>query len=174
MYQDVQIPIPASFPGLTRKTINGTTYIYYNWGRAAVPGKTYTAPKNTCVGKLVPGTEDLMFPNESYAKFFPNGFVEDNRRAEAEAARDAARKEAAEKARQLTEEAKAKAEEREQDRLALLRMMELCRSLYRSVCVSEQEIRNLKQRVRNLGQRVPSDFPVLSDHLPEVPASWLE
>ena len=174
MYSDVQIQIPESFPGLTRKTINGTTYIYFNWGRSAVPGKAYTAPKNSCVGKLVPGTEDRMFPNESYAKFFPNGFVEDNRRAEMEAAREAARKEAAEKARQLTAEAKEKAEARDQDRLALLRLMELCRSLYRNVCVSEQEIRNLKQRIRNLGQRVPSDFPVLSDNLPEVPASWLE
>lgn len=71
MYLDCMIKIPDSNGKITKKTIKGTTYIYYEYARVYLKDKKYNTPKRTCVGKQVPGQPALMLPNDKFLKIFP-------------------------------------------------------------------------------------------------------
>ncbi len=161
MYFDTEVDIPLWMSGISRKTIGGTQYIYYTYGREQVPGRSYTAPRNACIGKAVPGNPDRMLPNERFSVYFPQGFPS-SQGDEVEQTVRAAVTAAQEKARQRTS-----------DRLVLLRLMDLCSDLYRSIRESERELGMLRQQIRNLGVPLPEDFPLVEDDLPEIPSSWL-
>ena len=72
MYLNFKVEIPASEGGISRKTIKGTTYIYYEHGRKYYSDKGYTVPQCTSIGKLCEDEPGVMIPNGNYLKFFPD------------------------------------------------------------------------------------------------------
>jgi hypothetical protein len=72
MFLNDKVKIPESEPGISRKKIRGTTYIYYTYSREYDADKKYTIPKNTSIGKRVDGEEDFMYPNANFLKYFPH------------------------------------------------------------------------------------------------------
>ena len=71
MYLDCQVRIPETDGKITKKTIRGTVYIYYEYARVYLKDKKYNTPKRICVGKQVPGQPLLMLPNDKFLKTFP-------------------------------------------------------------------------------------------------------
>lgn len=71
MYLDFQVKIPTESAGITRKKIEGTTYIYYAYEHNYNTKKGYTVPKNTTIGKCTEDDSELMYPNTNFLKFFP-------------------------------------------------------------------------------------------------------
>lgn len=71
MYLDCQVRIPEADGKISKKTIKGTTYIYYEYARVYLKDKKYNTPKRICVGKQVPGQPALMLPNDKFLKTFP-------------------------------------------------------------------------------------------------------
>lgn len=71
MYADVSVKIPVEKGRITRKTIRGTTYIYYQIDRVYDPKKKYSVPKSTPIGKCCDNDTSMMFPNEKYVLYFP-------------------------------------------------------------------------------------------------------
>lgn len=60
------VKIPSDKGKITRKTIKGTTYIYYQLSRSYDADKKYSVPKSTSVGKQCEDNPDRMYPNEKY------------------------------------------------------------------------------------------------------------
>lgn len=75
MYLDCKVEIPKADGKITKKTIKGTTYIYYEYARVYVKEKKYNTPKRTCIGKQVPGQPLLMIPNDRFLKIFPQAIL---------------------------------------------------------------------------------------------------
>ena len=71
MYLDFTVKIPDSGKGITRKTIKGSTYIYYTYQRSYDAERKFTVPKSTSIGKCSEDNPDMMYPNANYIKFFP-------------------------------------------------------------------------------------------------------
>ena len=71
MYLECTVKIPEADGKITKKTIKGTMYIYYEYARVYSKEKKYNTPKRTCVGKQVPGQPLLMLPNDKFLKIFP-------------------------------------------------------------------------------------------------------
>ena len=71
MYLDCTIKIPDSNGKITKKTIKGTTYIYYEYARIYLKDKKYNTPRRICIGKQIPGQPALMLPNDKFLKIFP-------------------------------------------------------------------------------------------------------
>ena len=51
MYLNYTVNVPAGEKGITRKTIKGTTYIYYETGRTYDKEKKHTVPQTTTMGR---------------------------------------------------------------------------------------------------------------------------
>lgn len=72
MYADTTVKIPSDKGKITRKTIKGTTYIYYQISRSYDVNKKYSVPKSTPVGKQCKDNPDRMYPNEKYLLYCPD------------------------------------------------------------------------------------------------------
>ena len=72
MYFKYLVKVPDSDAAVTRKRINGITYVYYAYGRTYDPAKKYSVPKNTTIGKCLALDPSMMYPNANYLRFFPN------------------------------------------------------------------------------------------------------
>ena len=72
MYLDFTVKIPEVEKGITRKTIKGSTYIYYTFDRSYDPKRKITVPKSTSIGKCSEDDPDMMYPNANFLKFFPD------------------------------------------------------------------------------------------------------
>lgn len=77
MYADVRVKIPDEKGKITKKTIKGTTYIYYQLDRIYNPDKKYSIPKSTPIGKLCEDDLTMMIPNEKYLTYFPEAELPD-------------------------------------------------------------------------------------------------
>ena len=72
MYLGFRIDMPPIGNGISKKTIKGTTYIYYEYdARKYNPDKKYTTPRTTTIGKVCRDDPSKMEPNGNYLKFFP-------------------------------------------------------------------------------------------------------
>ena len=71
MYLNCKVKIPESEGKISPKTINGTTYLYYEYARVYNKKKKYTEPKRTCIGKRDSENTEFMYPNEKFLKFYP-------------------------------------------------------------------------------------------------------
>ena len=69
--------IPDLQTGITRKTIKGTTYVYYTYGRTYISEKKYSQGKDTSIGKVDPGDDTMMYPNANFIRFFPDSVPEE-------------------------------------------------------------------------------------------------
>lgn len=71
MILDMLVDVP-DLPGLiTTRTVRGTTYVYYEYGREYDPERRYTLPKRATIGKIDPKTGRLA-PNENFRKYLPS------------------------------------------------------------------------------------------------------
>ena len=77
MYADVRVKIPDEKGKITRKTIKGTTYIYYQLDRIYNSEKKYSIPKSTPIGKSCEDDPTMMIPNEKYLTYFPEAKLPD-------------------------------------------------------------------------------------------------
>lgn len=66
MYLNQKVKIPSDKNGVSVKKIKGVSYVYYAYDRVYNKEKKYTVPKNTTIGKGVPGEKGMMFPNQNY------------------------------------------------------------------------------------------------------------
>ena len=71
MYQKYTVKIPEIETGITKKTIKGTTYVYYTYGRTYISEKKYSQGKDTSIGKVDPGDDTMMYPNANFLRFLP-------------------------------------------------------------------------------------------------------
>ena len=60
MYLDGTIKIPDSNGKITKKTIKGTTYIYYEYERINMKDKKYNTQRWLCIGTQILGQPALM------------------------------------------------------------------------------------------------------------------
>lgn len=81
MYLDYKVNIPDK-SGITRKSIKGTTYVYYAYDRKYDPEKKHTVPINTTIGKCGPDDPDMMYPNTNFLKYFPEVEMPDEKDVE--------------------------------------------------------------------------------------------
>lgn len=79
MYADFTVRIPQEKGRITRKTIKGTTYIYYTTERNYDPVNRYTKPKATPIGKCCSGAPDMMIPNEKFLLYFPDADIPEDK-----------------------------------------------------------------------------------------------
>ena len=77
MYLNLTVEIPSNEPGISKKKIKGTTYIYYEHGRKYYPDKQYTVPQCTSIGKVCEDDPSMMNLNGNYLKFFPDAELPD-------------------------------------------------------------------------------------------------
>lgn len=80
MYADVRVKIPHEKGKVTRKTIKGTTYIYYQLDRIYDSEKKYSIPKSTPIGKCCEDNPSVMIPNEKYLIYFPEAVLPDEKK----------------------------------------------------------------------------------------------
>ena len=80
MYLDHKVRIPEK-NGVTRKSIKGTTYVYYAYDRKYDPEKKHTVPINTTIGKCEADDPDMMYPNTNFLKYFPEVEMPDEKDA---------------------------------------------------------------------------------------------
>ena len=71
MYLDFKVKTPSHVTGVTTKTINKVTYVYYIYQRSYDSEKKYTKPTATTIGKCIPDEPGMMYPNENFLRFFP-------------------------------------------------------------------------------------------------------
>lgn len=77
MYLNCRVEIPDKQTGISKKTIKGTTYIYYEHGRRYDPVKKYNVPQCTTIGKQSDMDPSMMIPNTNYRKYFPDAELPD-------------------------------------------------------------------------------------------------
>lgn len=75
MYLNCRIEIPKTEGKISIKTINGTPYVYYEYGRVYLKDKKYNTPKRACIGKRDPEHPEFMYPNEKFLRFFPRDLL---------------------------------------------------------------------------------------------------
>lgn len=71
MYLNCRVKMPDAAGKITVKTISGTPYVYYEYGRTYIKDRKYNTPKRTCIGKRDLDQPDFIHPNEKFLKFFP-------------------------------------------------------------------------------------------------------
>ncbi len=86
MYADFKVAIPEEKGKITRKTIKGTTYIYYQLDRVYHADKGYSQPKATTIGKVCEDDQDMMIPNEKYLVYFPDAALPEAKAASSRSA----------------------------------------------------------------------------------------
>lgn len=72
MYGDVKVPVPTDKGRITKKTIKGTTYVYYMTDRVYDSKKKYNVPISTTIGKCCPDDSTMMIPNSKYLLYYPD------------------------------------------------------------------------------------------------------
>ena len=70
MYEKYLVRIPEDTTGVTTKKIKGTEYVYFTYNRQYDPGKHYSIPDSTTIGKCPPDQPGKMFPNANFFRFF--------------------------------------------------------------------------------------------------------
>ena len=78
MYQKYTVKIPEIETGITKKTIRGTTYVYYTYGRTYIAEKKHSQGKDTSIGKVDHGDHTMMYPNANFLRFFPDSLPEED------------------------------------------------------------------------------------------------
>lgn len=71
VYLKNPVPIPQGTKKIVFLKNSGSTYVYYQTGRTYNPGKKYTIPTRTAIGKVCLNDESKMFPNERFFELFP-------------------------------------------------------------------------------------------------------
>lgn len=75
MYADIKVKIPKDKGKVTRKRIQGTTYIYYQIERYYDPEKQYSIPISKPIGKSCEDDPTMMIPNEKYLVYYPDAIL---------------------------------------------------------------------------------------------------
>ncbi|MDI9469566.1 MAG: transposase [Bacillota bacterium] len=75
MYFDVSVPIPEAKGKLVIKKKGAASYVLYEYERSYHKEKGYTIPRRAIIGKVVEADPGRMFPNEQYARYFPDVII---------------------------------------------------------------------------------------------------
>lgn len=67
MYLNCRVKMP-DMTGITIKTIKGTPYVYYEYGRTYLKDRKYNIPNRKCIGKRDPEQPDFIYPNDMRVK----------------------------------------------------------------------------------------------------------
>ncbi|MBE6005380.1 MAG: transposase [Lachnospiraceae bacterium] len=79
MFLKELVPIPKDEKGISKKTIDGITYVYYTYERQYDPKKKYTVGSLTSIGKCESRDCDMMYPNTNYLKYFPDADIHETK-----------------------------------------------------------------------------------------------
>lgn len=79
MYFDHVLEISQNTPKVTKKTIKGITYVYYEYDRIYDKKSRQTKPKRKIIGKTLEVSNDVirMYPNETYYYYFTDAVMPD-------------------------------------------------------------------------------------------------
>ena len=72
MYQKIAISIPDVKGKITYQTQKNIKYVYFERERNYDADRQFNVPKRSCIGKVVPGDNSKMYPNDNFALFFPD------------------------------------------------------------------------------------------------------
>ena len=72
MYYEFLVKIPENTGKISKNKRGNTTYIEYTYGRKYVPEKKYNVPQRTTIGKQSADSPEMMYPNPSFEKYFPD------------------------------------------------------------------------------------------------------
>ena len=77
MYYTHVLEISRKTPKVTKKNINGTNYVYYEYARDYDKKSQQSKPKRRIIGKAIEVTDELirLNPNETYYHYFPNAVI---------------------------------------------------------------------------------------------------
>jgi len=79
MYLDFKVKIPAVAGKITFKNIKGTEYVYYEYNRKYIPERRYNQPVRAAIGKRCQDQPEMMIPNGTYLKYFPEAELPEDR-----------------------------------------------------------------------------------------------
>lgn len=65
------VPIPQRPTGIGLKRMRGYEYVYWNTGNVYNREKMKTISHTVSIGKTVPGSDNMMYPNDNFKKYFP-------------------------------------------------------------------------------------------------------
>ena len=68
MFLDISVRRPEGSRLIKRKN---QTYVYHVVSREYLSDKKYNTEKRSCIGKLIPDTEGMMYPNENFERYYP-------------------------------------------------------------------------------------------------------
>lgn len=71
MYMDFRVEIPKVKGKVYRNKIKGTVYVTYEFGTVYHPDRKYNVPQRTTIGKVCEDDPEMMYPNPSFVKYFP-------------------------------------------------------------------------------------------------------
>lgn len=77
MYLNFEVEIPTERIGISRKSVKGLTYFYYEHGRRHYLDKGYTVSQRTFIGKQCGDNLGRVIPNGNYLKFLPDAKLPD-------------------------------------------------------------------------------------------------
>ena len=77
-YLDCLVDYPSNCTKVTKKEVNGTLYVYYEYGRFYKKETKHSQPQRHTIGKISDEYPDKMFPNERYYKYFSNDDMSSN------------------------------------------------------------------------------------------------
>ena len=69
-YSNCLVDYPYNCTKVTKKRVNGTLYVYYEYGRFYKKETKHSQPQRHTIGKISDEYPDKMFPNERYFKYF--------------------------------------------------------------------------------------------------------
>ena len=75
MYLKSRVKVPDIHGKITHLRRGDITYIKYEYDRYYDPEKKYTYPQRATIGKLCADDENMMIPNETFLKYFPDAVL---------------------------------------------------------------------------------------------------
>ena len=70
-----KVPIPVIAGKITKAKRKAGVYVLYELERVYDAKKSYNVPKRVTIGKVCPGDDKMMVPNENYQKYFPTAAI---------------------------------------------------------------------------------------------------
>ena len=70
-----KVPIPVIAGKITKAKRKAGVYVLYELERVYDAKKRYNVPKRVTIGKVYPGDDKMMVPNENYQKYFPTAAI---------------------------------------------------------------------------------------------------
>ncbi|PWM73574.1 MAG: hypothetical protein DBX45_05435 [Oscillospiraceae bacterium] len=70
-----KVPIPVIAGKITKAKRKAGVYVLYELERVYDAKKSYNVPRRVTIGKVCPGDDKMIVPNENYQKYFPTADI---------------------------------------------------------------------------------------------------